>query len=323
MGSQTADWKYMSMKRDFDDLHYYKMLYRQGYAYEFAPQSETRIPQVIHLIWLGPRAFPIASLPYIRSWLTQHPGWTLYFWTDRPRLPPAQGCQIRYVDDFDFKFLKEQYAASKNWGEKSDLLRYEILLAEGGVYIDHDASCLRSFDLLHRGYDFYACLEVPHEAIDDLVLTAGNGVIGSIPHHPIILETIQTVLRRWERITRAFSAQDPWTQARLVTYRTYICLTHALKNRAHLFQGRSIVFPASYFYPKKELKGIYSRHFYSSAWHDLNFSSSELALLSTMSQFKKEATKTLRLEWICLIAIIGSCILFVLSHRLNKRSLKH
>ena len=48
--------------------------------------------------------------------------------------------------DLKLMILKNQkaYSSAKNWGMKSDILRYEILQKFGGVYIDTDYECLQN-----------------------------------------------------------------------------------------------------------------------------------------------------------------------------------
>jgi mannosyltransferase OCH1-like enzyme len=51
--------------------------------------------------------------------------------------------------DVKLMILKNQkaYSLAKNWGMKSDILRYEILQKFGGVYIDTDYECLQNIGL--------------------------------------------------------------------------------------------------------------------------------------------------------------------------------
>lgn len=44
--------------------------------------------------------------------------------------------------------MQKAFDAAKNYGEKSDILRYEILFVYGGVYADVDVECLQPFDAL-------------------------------------------------------------------------------------------------------------------------------------------------------------------------------
>lgn len=49
--------------------------------------------------------------------------------------------------------IQKAFDAATNFGEKSDILRYEILEKHGGVYADVDVACVQAFDSLPKvGY---------------------------------------------------------------------------------------------------------------------------------------------------------------------------
>lgn|SRR3990167_495668 len=318
LGSNTDCWEYIQTVKDKKDIEFYKEIYNKNYSNQFNHSPTFKIPKIVHIIWLGPRPFPQESVENLRTWMAYHPDWSYKFWTDRKRLPPCTGVQVHYVEDFPFKFLKDKFNESQNWGEKSDILRYEILYKEGGVYIDHDANCLRPFHGLHRGYDFYACLEMPHEKLEEMAVTAGIGIVGSKPGHPIIRDAMQTILDRWDEVTKKFSANDPLIQAQRVTYRTYIALTYALQKNLNSPDRSDIVFPASYFYPKYGLKGFYSEHLYGTTWNNLNVSKKNKYLLDMAEFIRKRDNKILRVEFINLFALLGCFIFyFLINKRLN------
>lgn len=319
-GSGTDDWNYIQTKRDYKDIETYRTLYKKNQAFQFNSSPIFKIPKTIHLIWVGPKPFPQSSVETIRSWKAHHPDWTFIFWTDRKRPSPCKDMKVRLVEDFDFQFLKEKYEESKNWGEKSDLWRYEILYKYGGIYIDHDARCLRPFHCLNTGYDFYACLEMPHEGIEDLAVTAGIGIIGAKPGHPVLREAIQKVLDRWDTVTQNFSASDPLVQARRVAHRSYIALTHAFNRGLNHPENIDIVFPACYFYPKHGLPGFYSEHLYGTSWHDLNESSNQRYFSQTLRNLRSRDAKIIRVELFCLFALIGCFVLYFLTNREIKRN---
>jgi mannosyltransferase OCH1-like enzyme len=79
------------------------------------------IPKVIHSIWLG-SSLPEMYNTLISTWKALHPLWTVKIWKD---------------EDTDLIHLQNEkaYYSAKNYGEKSDILRYEILNLYGGVYI--------------------------------------------------------------------------------------------------------------------------------------------------------------------------------------------
>lgn len=268
LGSQTQYWNYMSEEGMFNDIELFEAVYEKNKRIQFEAGQDFKIPKVIHFIWLGPKNFPRESIENVRSWAAYHPDWTIKFWTDRQRIAPVPQMEVHHVEDFPFLQLKKEFHEAKNWAEKSDILRYEILYQEGGVYVDHDAGCLKAFHNLHRGYDFYACLELPHPAFDDHVITAGIGIIGARPAHPILERSIQLVHHRWTKVTEKFRMDDPDTRKDRVIHRTYMALTYALKKNLDLPGNTDIVFPASYFYGKGNLPTLYSTHGYGSSWHE-------------------------------------------------------
>ncbi|MCB1109842.1 MAG: hypothetical protein KDK64_02585 [Chlamydiia bacterium] len=314
-GSGTDDWNYIQTKRDYKDLETYKALYKKNCNCQFNSSPIFKIPKTIHLIWVGPKPFPQGSVETVRTWMAHHPDWTFIFWTDRKRPAPCKGMKTRYASDFSFQFLGDQFAESKNWGEKSDLWRYEILYQQGGIYIDHDAKCLRPFHGLNTGYDFYACLEMPHEGIEDLAVTAGIGIIGSKPRHPVLREAIQKVLDRWDSVTENFSSSDPLVQARRVAHRSYIALTYAFEKGLNHPENTDIVFPACYFYPKHGLPAFYSEHYYGTSWHSLDETSNQKYFLSSLRSLRTRDAKILRVELFCLFALIGCFTLYFLINR--------
>ena len=87
------------------------------------------IPRVIHQIWLGPAQAPRYTMETCRL---ANPGWLHVVWTDE-NLPPMVNRKV-----FD--------AFGAAYHAKADVLRYEVLFRFGGVYVDADQLCLRSFD---------------------------------------------------------------------------------------------------------------------------------------------------------------------------------
>ncbi len=321
-GIDAVDWNYIQTKRDYKDLEIYETLYDKNKHLQFTSDPIFKIPKTVHLIWIGPKPFPSHSVENVRSWMAYHPDWTFIFWTDRKYPPPCKGMELRLVDDFDFKFLKEKYIESRNWREKADIWRYEILYKEGGVYIDHNVKCRYPFHGLHTGYDLYAGLEMPHEGIDGLSVTAGNAIIGARPHHPVMRGAIQKVLDRWDEVTQQFSANDPLVQARRVTHRTLIALTYAFDQNLNRPENDDIIFPACYFFPKNGLPGFYSEHMYGSAWHELDETQNERYFSQALRVLRNRGAKILCVELLCLIALIGCFALYFLINRELKKETK-
>lgn len=302
--------------RDFENV------YEARKHFQVTEQRERgKIPYFIHIIWLGPKPFPIDSIENIRHWQKFHPNWTFFFWTDRERVLPLPHMRMRLLSGKDFPHLYREFLESTNYAEKSDILRYEILYRYGGIYIDHDADCMRPFNTLVREYDFFAALEVPHDPIDNLSLTLGIGVIGATSDHPLIKETIDLIKSRWAPITAEFISNDPHSLAERVTFRTYLPLTLAVLSHIASFPERDIILPAKYFYPsKRQGMGIYSTHYYGTSWnHFGEISPAQKHYRKIEGIFHKEAS-LLKIAIVFSSLVVGVLILLFFSYyRLKKR----
>ncbi len=268
MGKETEHWIHIKKDEDISALERFRALYAKNKGYLLKSEGEFKIPRVIHFIWIGPRPFPPLSVENIRTWIAKNPEWKVKFWTDRDRPPPCNGMEVYHVDQFPFLFLKRFFDESQNYGEKSDILRFEILYQEGGLYVDHDANCLRSFDNLHRGFDFYCGLETPHPPFAGLNITSGIGVIGSRPNHPVVKQVIDLIAKEWQKIGKKYRGRDGYSRTQLVMERTYIMLTHALKKCVDQEENVDIVLPAAYFFAKSGIPPLYSKHFFANTWAD-------------------------------------------------------
>jgi len=266
MGKESSRWAFVASQEDERQLARYADLYKRHYKLQFAEEGEYKIPSEVHLIWLGPRPFPSESVENIRMWMGEHPNWTFHYWTDRDRPAPVSGMVEHRDSDFPFEHLGDLYREATNWGQKSDLLRYEILHQRGGVYIDHDANCLRSFSGLNRGYDFYSCLEMPHARVAGYSITAGIGIIGAAKGHPVIAGAIEAVKAHWEESKALFPQTSPKSVREHVMHSTYMAMTRSMQNHLDQEGFTDIVLPACYFYPQKGFKPIYSFHYYGTSW---------------------------------------------------------
>jgi len=179
--------------------------------------DSSRIPKIIHQVWLG-GPLPEKYKTLQNTWLKNHPDWTYILWTDES------------VAKFGLK-NKSLYDKAKNLGERSDIVRYEVLERFGGLYIDTDFECIKSFDILHHICDFYTSVGY---GPDPVILC---GLIGSVPGHPILKACIETMKRK-------DSEKDSFTD---ILNRTSIF--HFTKCFLNNYTKSSIAFPVTFFYP--------------------------------------------------------------------------
>lgn len=172
----------MSRSRDFDSGYVsicprWKMLenlYSENITNLTYVDNSLKIPKVIHWIWLG-SPLPKRYIELQKTFKELHPSWQVKIWTDQD------------IEPFKLK-NKIAFDAATNFGEKSDIFRYEILERFGGVYCDTDFKCLQSLDLLHYVCEFYTGIAYDREAI------LYNGLIGASPHHPIIKKCVDCLI---------------------------------------------------------------------------------------------------------------------------------
>jgi hypothetical protein len=113
----------------------------------------TALPRALHFVWVGGRAVRPLPPKYCANLATfvaclRGEGYTINLWTDAPPPPACLPAGITLRDAPSFlaarPALAAALAARANVGYRADMLRYAVIAAEGGVYSDVDATCLRS-----------------------------------------------------------------------------------------------------------------------------------------------------------------------------------
>lgn len=180
-----------------------------------------KIPRIIHQIWLGGN-LPTGYKKWTETWMNWE-GWQYKLWTE---------AEVKQLSLYNSKLFQE----AKNFGEKSDILRYEILYQQGGIYVDIDFKCLKPdfFDFANREYSFYAGIE----PLENSPLRCGNALLASSPGHPLLEATILN-LSDHVKLKSGFSTL-------IKTGPVY--LTDQFYNNRDLFED-AIVFPPTFFYP--------------------------------------------------------------------------
>jgi len=177
------------------------------------------IPKIIHQIWLGGK-FPAKYQEFTNTWLEKNPDWEWKLWTDDD------------VEDFGIKNIK-QFNDAPNLGMKSDIFRYEILYRHGGLYIDTDFECIKSFDDLTY-LDFFT--GTGHLGEPEMF----NGLIGCKPQHNIMkslidgISNIDTNIKDFNKIMYATGPK----------YLSKIFFDYIQKNP----KEKVVLFPTKFFY---------------------------------------------------------------------------
>lgn len=228
----------------------FKELYEKHNFKTLQPSKDSRIPKLIHVMWLGGK-LPEEFESYVTSWKKHHPDWTMLFWTDntanygrgdvvlysfselQDRLQSPKKGECIVIDSTGLAYDNKQfYDAAINYGEKSDILKWEIVYRFGGVYVDTDFECLRPLDHYNHTFDLYTGVQ----PLDTNMVQLGAALYGAIPHHPIMKACVE-MIKHNQDIQQIIVKTGP---------------IHFTKVFAH-FAGktglRDVALPSSYFYP--------------------------------------------------------------------------
>ena len=204
------------------------------------------IPTILHHVWFGERLSD--EFKQLRqTWIDAHPNWTFILWTDDAcndvdattvrsfqelgvLLAEGDAKRIVVITDtlaFDNRI---HFDAADNYGERSDILKWEIVYRYGGVYIDTDFECYTSLESLHYTFDFYTGLQ----PLDTHRVQLGAALFAAHPYHPILERCVKDIR----------PGRGPIVIRTGPIHFTNACLKTIMDSN-----GYDIVLPSSYFYP--------------------------------------------------------------------------
>lgn len=148
------------------------------------------IPRVIHTVWLSGEAFPTEIEDCIAVCRRLNPEFGFRVWGAGDVLK-----EFSTPPDFYFEAFE-----GRKWAFATDWLRLAILRKYGGIYIDSDVRCHKSFDGLLRSAGF-----IGWESSDLL----GPHTIGASPNHRVIEQWLGLYENRHFEIRTGIFDQTP------------------------------------------------------------------------------------------------------------------
>ena len=111
------------------------------------PEKEYDVPERLHFIWIGSQ-LPTKYIKNIETFRTQNKQYEIYLWVDDNSSLQTLQNQSFHVQKIQTSLLinREIYDQEKNYGDKSDILRYEVVFQYGGIYYDIDSVAVKPFD---------------------------------------------------------------------------------------------------------------------------------------------------------------------------------
>jgi len=176
-----------------------------------------RIPRKLHIIWVGhDNPKPERC---IQSWRDNHPDWEFKLWTDSDigRTSWITGHHL------------EEFVRRRKWPAVADLMRYEILYREGGVYADADSRSVRPLQDWLLESEMFASWE---NTLGRARLV-NNAFLGSAPSIPFLRFVIDSIKERKQLFTRW-----SWSRMRYVRMGAWRSVgPHHLTKCIHSFGG--------------------------------------------------------------------------------------
>ena len=174
------------IRRMHDDAHVHGM-----------PLRRKHVPKIIHQFWEGATGRPEMLLQKCKD---MHPDWEHRVWTNdeiRRHFPSAESVVGFLPRDRVHGELVNQDLYGGALNLLSDIMRYEVLMLYGGVYVDADTECFRPMDYLLKhdvmgdvqGFGF---LEKDENYLGGLV---ASGVIGTYAFSPLSIVLVSELQR--------------------------------------------------------------------------------------------------------------------------------
>ena len=233
MGKSETEFRFIfANSEDTARYNKAKAIYEKNLPSKVARSSTPKIPKIIHQIWLGPNLPPRFFYTFQEKLKALHPDWEYKLWNE-------ESLEKLHLDNWD---LIEK---SNNYGEKSDIIRADLLCRFGGVYMDDDIEPLMNLNELHEKYDFYAGMENPHKVTTtNNRVWVGISIMASKPNHPIMQNWKMRIRNGWDDVNMRYSNKIE----RDVNH-TFFPFTHAVMQEIDRNGNVDMLFPTTYFYP--------------------------------------------------------------------------
>jgi mannosyltransferase OCH1-like enzyme len=134
------------------------------------------IPRQIHIIWVGDQSRRPDNC--IATWVDRNPAWSVRVWKNED----AAGYGWINADHMTAMARRELNGVA-------DMMRWEILVREGGFVVDADSFCIRPLDDWLFECDAFACWE--NELARPGLIAAGY--VASAPGNPFFVQIVRDI----------------------------------------------------------------------------------------------------------------------------------
>lgn len=209
------------------------------------------IEKTIHYVWLGGREIPKKYVVYIDKWKLLHPEWEIIEWNET-----NFDCQSNEW----IRLAIEQ----KNYSLAADVIRSQVLLENGGVYLDIDIELLKPLDELVSENDFFIGYETDY--------WFGCAILGAKKGHPVMHEVYGRYLTPCKEINAKSNMRC------VLNFSASIKRLYGTKldGKTKKIEDNIQFFSVDYFFPKhyityklKLTERTIAIHHYATSWHSV------------------------------------------------------
>lgn len=209
----------------------------------------TRIPKVIHYIWVGGNPLTPLAEKCIKSWEKNCPDYEIKRWDET---------------NFDInqnEYCKQAYEKRK-WAFVSDYIRLKVLYDEGGIYMDTDVEVLKPLDDFLDNHAFSG-----YENKD----TIPTGIIASEKHGV----WVKNLLKDYEKkqFINSDGSLNTETNVVQITKTTKKMYPDLVLNNTITDLKEVVFYPKDYFCPidlvsnkKRITNNTYTIHWFAGSW---------------------------------------------------------
>lgn len=234
-------------ERAMDDTGEYNVFHSHNTMHRLAAmKSFSPIPRIVHQVWVGDLGQAVCQWmdTFRVQFLAQNPGWEYRLWT-------REAYEARYGK----MVLAAVYDAEPKPAAKADVLRYEVVWRQGGVYMDADSVWLgRPMDTILADAKDTGMFGVAHDERLEAESEGGirlylNGIFGASPCHPLMelivlnLRVLYADLRYRQRLSY-FRCTGPHF------------FSHVLRDFNITSVPRDVFAPGAWFFDLKEGEGM-------------------------------------------------------------------
>lgn len=206
------------------------------------------IPSLFHQVWLWWKALPENFQKYQRTWIDLHPAWTLKVWNEDT---------IKQLQNVDYSDLEKL----NSYAEKSDYLRFCIILEYWGVYIDTDFECLQAIDSKIQDEIFFIAPDWHY---------INNAIFGAVKNCPIVKKIFYSFHERLRIIKNEDPVHKIWPGYINKFRNEIIVLGWSILPKEYFYYFDWKTYHKSMYIDRQELllKWSYAIHHYSFSWKE-------------------------------------------------------